>query len=295
MGFVMQPSIAKRPESGAPSIRELHSRGSRPAIGLCVVGLTLGAVSVCAEDNRGALEEIHPAVTLPTITVEARSPAFEPAFEINSVTVLDRDTLARSEERELNGVLRGLLGVVLQTPGSRGTLSSLFVRGASAGLGQLSFDGVPLFGSVTGAFNLSTFPAEALERVEVVRGASAPRYGSRALGGVTRLSSLVAHEGRAFLHLERGSYGTLSETVGGALKGAKARTTVTASRDDVFEDSSQADARNGNPERDGFRSTQAVARLTLAPTARLTLESSALYRQYRAEMDLPGLLPTGQI
>ncbi len=163
------------------------------------------------------------------------------------------------------------------------------------GLGQLSFDGVPLFGSVTGAFNLSTFPAEALERVEVVRGASAPRYGSRALGGVTRLSSLVAHEDRAFLHLERGSYGTLSETVGGALKGAKARTTVTANRDDVFEDSSQADARNGNPERDGFQSTQAVARLTLAPTARLTLESSALYRPYRAEMDLPGLLPTGQI
>jgi outer membrane cobalamin receptor len=51
-------------------------------------------------------------------------------------------------------------------PGGRGTLSSLFVRGASAGLGQLSLDGVPLFSSVTGAFNLSTFPAEALERVE---------------------------------------------------------------------------------------------------------------------------------
>jgi hypothetical protein len=178
MGFVTQPSIAKRPKSGAPSIRELHSKGSRPALGLCVIGLTLDAVSVCAEDNRGALEEIHPTVTLPTITVEARSPAFDPAFEINSVTVLDRDTLARSEERDL--------------------------------------------------------------------------------------------------------------------RGAKARTTVTASRDDVFEDISQADARNGNPERDGFRSTQAVVRLTLAPTARLTLESSALYQQYRAEMDLPGLLPTGQ-
>ena len=91
------------------------------------------------------------------------------------------------------------------------------------------------------------------------------------------------------------SYGTLSETVGGALSGAKARTTVTASRDDVFEDISRADARNGNPERDGFRSTQGIARLTLAPTARLTLESSALYRQYRAEIDVPGLLPTGQL
>ncbi|MGH8575744.1 MAG: TonB-dependent receptor plug domain-containing protein [Gammaproteobacteria bacterium] len=70
---------------------------------------------------------------------------------------------------------------------------------------------------------------------------------------------------------------------------------VTASRDDIFEDISQADARNGNPERDGFRTTQGVARLTVAPTTRLTLESSALYRQSRTEIDVPGLLPTGQI
>jgi outer membrane cobalamin receptor len=146
------------------------------------------------------LEEIYPRVTLPTITVEARSPAFDPAFEINSVTVLDRDTLARSEERELNGVLRGLPGAILQTPGSRGTFSNLFVHGASAGLGQLSFDGVPLFGELTGVFNLSTVPVDALERVEIVRGASGPRYGSRALGGVIRLQSRDAREDGSFLH-----------------------------------------------------------------------------------------------
>jgi hypothetical protein len=91
MGFVMPP--AKRPESGAPSKRELHPRGSRSAIGLCVVGLTFDPVSLCTEDNRRTLEEINPRVTLPTITVEARPPAFDPA-ETNSITVLDRDTLA---------------------------------------------------------------------------------------------------------------------------------------------------------------------------------------------------------
>jgi vitamin B12 transporter len=79
--------------------------------------------------------------------------------------------------------------VILQTPGSRGSLSGLFVRGASAGLGQLSFDGVPLYGLVNGIFNLSAVPVDALERVEIVRGASGPRYGSRALGGVIRLQS----------------------------------------------------------------------------------------------------------
>ena len=238
---------------------------------------------------------MRPTVILPTITVEAPRPAFDPAFEITAITVLDRETLARSEERDLDGVFRGLPSVSLQTPGSRGTLSTLFVRGASTGLGQISFDGVPLYSSVNGAFNLSTFPADALERVEIVRGASGPRYGSRALGGVIRLESRDAREHGGFLHLEGGSYGTLSETVGGALRGAKARATITASRDDVFEGISEADARNGNSERDGFRSTQGIARLTLAPTARLALESSVLYRQSRAEIDVPGPLPGGQI
>jgi vitamin B12 transporter len=148
---------------------------------------------------------------------------------------------------------------------------------------------------VNGFFNLSTVPADALERVEIVRGASGPRYGSRALGGVIRLQSRDAREDEGFLHLEGGSYGTLSETIGGALRGAKARAIVTASRDDIFENISAADSRNGNPERDGFRTTQGIARLILAPTARLTLESSALYRQSRAELDVSGLLPTGQI
>jgi hypothetical protein len=83
-----------------------------------------------------------------------------------------------------------------------------------------------------------------------------PRARRRALGGVIRLQSRDAREDGGFLHLEGGSYGTLSETVGGALRGAKARATVTASRDDVFEDISQADSRNGNPEWDGFRTTR---------------------------------------
>ena len=168
------------------------------------------------------------------------------------------------------------------------------MRGASAGLGQLSFDGVPLDSSVNGVFNLSTIPVDALERIEIVRG---ERTALREPGARGRdpLDGGDARDTASFVHLEGGSYGTLSETVGGTLRGTQARTTVTASRDDVLEDISVADARNGNSERDGFRTTQGVARLTLTPSAQWTLESSALYRQSRAEIDVPGLLPSGDI
>ncbi|MGH8566839.1 MAG: TonB-dependent receptor plug domain-containing protein [Gammaproteobacteria bacterium] len=235
------------------------------------------------------------AVELPPIIVRASPQTAGPIEDAVTRTLIERAEIDSSEERDLNGLIRGLPGVTLQTLGSRGNLSTLFVRGASSGLGQISFDGVPLYSSVNGAFNLSSFPADALGRIEVVRGASSPRYGSRALGGVIRLQSRDAQEDGGFLHLEGGSYGTLSETAGGGLAGPQARASVTVSRDDIFEDISAADPRNGNSERDGFRTTQGVARLSAQPSAAFTVDSSVLYQQSRAEIDTPGLLPTGRI
>lgn len=92
-----------------------------------------------------------------------------------------------------------------------------------------------------------------------------------------------------------GATGPSPETAGLALSSPRARLAATASRDDVFEDISQADSRNGNRERDEFHATQGVARLTLMPTARLTLTSSVLYKHSHADIDSPGLLPTGEI
>lgn len=248
----------------------------------------------------GNAQEIAPgrdsaATVLPTVIVAARRVPSDPVTEASSSTVLERADLSMSEERELNGVLRGLPGVTLQKAGSGSTLSTLFLRGASSGLGQWMLDGIPMFSSSTGAFNLSTIPADALERVEVVRGPSAPRYGSQALGGVIRLFTRDGLDDRASLHVEGGSYGTLSETAGGSMVGDRARLTATASRDDIFEGTSEADPDNGNGERDNYQSTQGVLRVAAAPLASLDLDGSLFYNRYRAEIDGPGFLPSGQV
>jgi outer membrane cobalamin receptor len=234
-------------------------------------------------------------ITLPTMSVVERRAASDLAAESSSRTVLDRATLARSEERDLKEVFRGLSGVIEQIVGNRGSPSTLFVRGVSSGLGQLVFDGIPLYSSFTNGFTLATIPIDALERVEVVRGASSPRYGSRALGGVIQLTSREARENAAFLHVEGGSYGTLSETAGVSLVGTRARVSATASRDDTFADISQANRRNGNREGDDFATTQGVARITLRPVDHLAVDSSILYKLSRADIDRGGVLPTGQV
>jgi outer membrane cobalamin receptor len=147
---------------------------------------------------------------------------------------------------------------------------------------------------VTGSFNLSTLLSDALDRVEVVRGTQASRYGSQALGGVIRLSTREARQTGGFFRLEGGSYGTLSESLGGSLVGDMGRVSLTLHRDDIFQGVSEADPANGNTERDNFHSTQGVLRVSAEPSSRLALNGSLLYTRARVDLDVPGVLPSGQ-
>ncbi len=265
-----------------------HSGGGLGLIAAWVLGLAWEMGSR-ADDSVGAEE-----VRIPPLIVRGSAETAGPIESAVTRTLLDRVDLERSEERDLNGVIRGLPGVSLQAT-VRTALSGLFVRGASAGLGQLSFDGVPLYSSTTGAFNLTGVLVDALQSVDVVRGAAAPRYGSRALGGVVRLTSRDDREGGAFLHLEGGSYGALSETAGGSLAGPRWRATGMANRDDIFDGPSFADPANGNTEGDDFWGHQGAARMTIEPSAGVAFNSSLLYTLARAENDTVGPLPNGLI
>lgn len=228
-------------------------------------------------------------ITLPAVTVAETT-----ASPASSTTLLDQEAFTASGKRDAGGVLRGQPGVtVLST--NRGAPTSLSLRGASSGLGQLTFDDVPLYAQFTGAYALAALPVDALEGVEMVRGASAPRYGSRALGGVVRLFSRDAKETGVFTRLEGGSFGTLLETAGASYAGNHGRITATASRDDVFEGTPQADPANGNREPDGFHSSQGVLRYAAEPVSNLALDGSLLYIRQRSDTDGIGVLPGGRL
>jgi outer membrane cobalamin receptor len=192
----------------------MHRFHRRVALGLALGLLALAARRVAGQDDPVIPESDDSELILPTLTVTAPRGPSDPAPAASSVTVVERATLGSSEERNLNGVLRGLPGVTLHRAGSGTTLSSVSVRGANSGLGQFTLDGIPLYSGVSGAFNLSAWPADALERIEVVRGATAPRYGGRGAGGVIRLFTRDEHESGGFVHLEGGSYGALSSSIG---------------------------------------------------------------------------------
>ncbi|MGR9108792.1 MAG: TonB-dependent receptor plug domain-containing protein [Gammaproteobacteria bacterium] len=253
------------------------------------------ALAICAHATVPAADTITSTLDyqLPPVTVHASNFADWRA-SVNPVTEIDPRTPSQENKTDLDPMLRGQAGVQLLRT-TRGGLSGLWVRGASAGQGQLLLDGIPVYSTVTGTFNLDAFSPDLLERVEVERGATAPRYGSLALGGVVQLSTREAHEDGAFVHVQGGSFGTLSESVGASLVGKAGRLSLTARHEDIFDGVSQADARNGNSERDGFYSNSAALRYGAEFAERVALDTSVYYSRTRAEIDGVGLLPSGRL
>ena len=105
------------------------------------------------------------------------------------VRVLDSETIRRSPSHDVADLLQRAPGVPVMSSGvdQRGGVSGISLQGAGAGRTLVLVDGRPVAGDVGGVVDLSQFPAEALERVEIVEGPMSTLYGSDALGGVINL------------------------------------------------------------------------------------------------------------
>jgi outer membrane cobalamin receptor len=107
-----------------------------------------------------------------------------------SVTVITREEIAASPERNLDEILRQQIGVDLsrRTGIAIGIPGRLDLRGVPGPNRTLVLvDGFPLNGSGTGFVNLQQIPLEAIERVEIIRGPYSCLYGANALGGVINI------------------------------------------------------------------------------------------------------------
>jgi len=128
----------------------------------------------------------------------------DPTASGTSLQVQDRVAVPNS----LGDVVREAPGTQVRSTGGLGSFSSVQLRGAEGEETLVLLDEIPLMTPDGGAFDLSTFPADLFERVDVFRGGAPVWLGSGAIGGVLRLIPRKSHVARYEGLLGGGSFGT---------------------------------------------------------------------------------------
>ncbi len=195
---------------------------------------------------------------------------------VADVTVIDRETIEMSGATGLADVLARVPGIEISRNGGPGTTTSVFLRGAESRFTAVYIDGVRIDSQSTGGAAWESVPLAQIDRIEVLRGPAGAVYGSDAMGGVIQIFTKRGEQGVApYVGIGIGSHntykaeagvsgasGTLDYALGIARevsKGFNARTTATA-----------------NPDRDGYESTSASARVGLQVNAVHRLEATLL-------------------
>ncbi len=160
--------------------------------------------------------QVHETVTVRASPLEENAQHAPTAF-INSVDPSDY-----VEELEtVADAISDTVGVSVRRYGGLGAFSTLSIRGAASNQVQVYFDGIPLARAQNEVVNLADLPLDALERIDIYRGATPVNFG---IGGIGGAVNLVPREPGVApyrnLSVGYGSFttrkttGTLAQTVG---------------------------------------------------------------------------------
>jgi outer membrane receptor protein involved in Fe transport len=189
-----------------------------PADGLVVVapGFAAERVTAAMIGAGGPLTVVlRPAALAETVTVTAGRRELRGVDTPAATTVVSSADLLSSAATTVDDALRFTPGFTLfrrsssraANPTTQGvTLRGLSASGASRTL--VLADGVPLNDPFGGWVYWSRLPQAAIDRIEIVRGATSDLYGADAVGGVIQVVPADVHRTRARLSLDGGSLGT---------------------------------------------------------------------------------------
>lgn len=107
-----------------------------------------------------------------------------------SVTVIADDVLEEESKKSAVEIFDAVPGVHIDSPGSQGSVSSIYIRGGDPSFTTVLIDGVKVndpMNSRGGSFDISSIDPESIERVEVIRGPLSSIYGSDAISGAINI------------------------------------------------------------------------------------------------------------
>ncbi|QJQ94901.1 MULTISPECIES: TonB-dependent receptor [Halomonadaceae] len=222
---------------------------------LCLCCAPLAAVAQSPSDTAARDESL----TLNPVVVTAALAPRTAEQSLASVTVLDEATLRRQDPTSLTELLRGQPGVDIQSNGTYGKSSSVYIRGTSNDSTLLMIDGIRLRSATAGGASWQYLDPRMFQRAEIVRGPRGSLYGADAVGGVVQLLTREGEEGapQPFISAGGGSFDTQRYTAGLSGSSGGTRYSFAGSH---FSTDGAAIRREGEDK--GFDNTTGFARLS---------------------------------
>lgn len=150
--------------------------------------------------------------------------------ESKSVTVYSAEAIAQSGAAHIVDFLQQVAGLDVRRRGVGPTQADLNLRGGTFDQTLLLIDGIALEDAQTGHHLANFLPQVALvERVEIVRGASARIYGQNAFSGAINIVTKRTLESGVQGEIQGGSFGTAGLEARGSLKTDQTRVLAFAS------------------------------------------------------------------
>jgi vitamin B12 transporter len=159
-----------------------------------------------------------------TIVVTATRIATPELQVASSISVVTADDIAAKQFQSLPDVLEQVPGLNVVQTGGIGGQTSVFMRGTNSNHTKVFVDGIDVSdpSSPSGTFDFGQFPAQDIQKVEILRGPQSGLYGSDAIGGVINIITKSGSGPAQFnAGAEAGSFDTFNQNAGvsGSLDG----------------------------------------------------------------------------
>ena len=149
------------------------------------VGLLLLLLFLFSFSRLPVAEPAEP--TLPPVFVTSTRTEIPLQQVTTSASVITAKDLEEQHAVSVLEALRQVPGLDVVQSGSRGTTTSVFIRGSGSDQVLVLVDGVEVNSTTLGAFNFAHLTTDNVERIEILRGSGGTLYGSQAIGGVINI------------------------------------------------------------------------------------------------------------
>ena len=202
------------------------------------------------------------------------------------VSVFTREDIERLQAKDIAELLSEAPGVVISQDGSKGSTTSLFIRGTNSDHTLILVNGQRISSATLGDTAVQFLDPEQIERVEIVRGPRSSIYGSEAIGGVIQIFTKNGKNSEAtYIRTGAGSNDSWQLAAGTRGKVGSTYYSVDASYFDTNGFDALVDTTSLNRDNDGYENKSASISLGHQFENNSHLEFSFMYSDSAEEHD----------